>query len=363
LRPEHQPSNRLYAGGSKDFAPFVNTKFSSGDIVRSAVIAVAVVVFALLAWRVMDVLLVAFGGVVFAAVFRALAEVFARFLRLPVKVGVLLAVLLLLGVLGGMGWLFGDQLVRQFDELQVQLPKAIEAVKVKIGHLGGGQMLDNAIQSTGDPSAMAGKVAKVAGVTAGFLGHAVVMLFVGIYLALDPDVYVRILVRLFPPHRRTAVRGAFAASGDALRKWLIGQLAAMATVGVLTSIGLGFAGVPLALALGVLAGLLDFVPVVGPVVAAVPGIILAAGSDPTKAVYAALVYVAVQQLENHIIVPLTQRWSVSLPPAISLLAILASGLVFGLLGVIFAMPLTVVAMVLIRRLYLPAIEKKDAADS
>jgi predicted PurR-regulated permease PerM len=125
----------------------------------------------------------------------------------------------------------------------------------------------------------------------------------------------------------------------------------MTIVGVLTATGLAIAGVPLALALGVLAGLLDFIPVVGPVLAIVPGIVLALSVDPHTAAWAAAVYIAVQQLENHLIVPMAQRWSVNLPPAISVLSILTLGVLFGVMGVLFGMPLTVVAMVLIKKLY------------
>jgi len=191
----------------------------------------------------------------------------------------------------------------------------------------------------------------VAGLTAGLIGHAVVIFFVGLYLAFDPDVYVRGVVRLFPINRRAEIKSALIASGDALRKWLIGQLGSMTVVGVLTGVGLAIAGVPLSLALGLVAGLLDFIPVIGPVVAIIPGIVLALSVDVHTAGWAAAVYIAVQQLENHVIVPLAQRWSVNLPPAVSVLSILTLGLLFGVPGVLFGMPLTVVLMVLIKRLY------------
>ncbi|HEU5081564.1 MAG TPA: AI-2E family transporter [Opitutaceae bacterium] len=336
----------------------MTTKISSSDFVRYVLIAVAVIAAAALLWKVVDVALVAFGGIVFAAVFRAIGSLLVKFLRVPEKLSVILAIVLLLLLFAGLAWLFGDQLAQQFDQLQVQLPKAIDAIKGRLVNLGGGKFLDDLIDQSSKASPSLGNIAKIAGLTVGFLGHAVVMVFVGIYLALDPTLYLRTVVRLFPPSRRQTVRRALSASGDALRKWLIGQLAAMATIAVLTSVGLGFVGVPLALALGVLAGLLDFVPVVGPVIAAIPGVILAAAADPRKAIYALIVYIAVQQLENHVVVPLTQRWSVSLPPAFAVLSIVTLGLLFGLLGVIFAMPLTVVSMILIRELYLPAIEQK-----
>jgi predicted PurR-regulated permease PerM len=133
----------------------------------------------------------------------------------------------------------------------------------------------------------------------------------------------------------------------------------MMVVGVLTGVGLAFAKVPLALALGVLAGLLDFIPVIGPVVAIVPGLVLALSVDPRTAAWAAVVYVGVQQLENHVIVPLAQRWSVHLPPAIAVLSLVTLGLLFGIMGVLFGMPLTIVVLILVKKLYVEgALEEK-----
>jgi predicted PurR-regulated permease PerM len=125
----------------------------------------------------------------------------------------------------------------------------------------------------------------------------------------------------------------------------------MLFVGVVTSIGLLLAGVPLAIPLGILSGVLDFVPVIGPFVAAIPGVLIAFAEGPQVALYAVLVYIAVQFIEGHFVIPLAQKWAVSMPPALALVAIVAFGVAFGLPGVLFALPLTVVAMVLVQKLY------------
>jgi predicted PurR-regulated permease PerM len=125
----------------------------------------------------------------------------------------------------------------------------------------------------------------------------------------------------------------------------------MLFVGVVTSIGLLVAGVPLAIPLGILSGVLDFVPVIGPFVAAIPGVLIAFAEGPQVALYAVLVYIAVQFIEGHFVIPLAQKWAVSMPPALALVAIVAFGVAFGLPGVLFALPLTVVAMVLVQKLY------------
>lgn len=328
-----------------------SSKISSGDFCRYVLIAVGIVALVFLGWKVVDVFLLAFGGIVFAAVLRALANLLRRATKLPEKWSLAIVILLLVLLFASLLWLFGGQLAQQTEQLETQLPQAFNTVQDKIKDWSGGRFDLTMLRSSGAPSNVFGNMAKVAGVAAGFIGHFAVMFFVGLYLSFDPDLYVRCVVRLFPPKRRPQIRGALEASGEALRKWLVGQLAAMAVVGVLTGVGLGFVGVPLALALGVLAGLLDFIPVVGPVIAIIPGVLLALSHSPQTALYAGIVYIAVQQLENHIIVPLTQRWSVALPPAVAVLSLVGMGLLFGFLGVLFAMPMTVVALILLKKLY------------
>ncbi len=109
---------------------------------------------------------------------------------------------------------------------------------------------------------------------------------------------------------------------------------------------------PLALSLATIAGLLEFVPFVGPILAAIPAILIAFTHDQATALYVALLYVAIQQLEGYVLMPLVQRWAVALPPALGALSVVVFAVLFGLPGVFFAVPLTIVAMVLVRELYL-----------
>ena len=120
---------------------------------------------------------------------------------------------------------------------------------------------------------------------------------------------------------------------------------------MLTGSALAVLGMPLAMSLGVVAGILEFIPVIGPILAAVPGVLLAFSKGPEMALYVTLVYIAVQQIESNVITPLVQRWAVRLPPVIGLLAVVACGLLFGVLGVVFAMPIAVVVMVMVKKLY------------
>jgi predicted PurR-regulated permease PerM len=200
------------------------------------------------------------------------------------------------------------------------------------------------------------KVAKGTFTVFGAVADIALVFFLAMYLAADPATYRNGFLLLLPVAARERVGKAIDASGLALRKWLVGQLGAMLMVGLVTALGLWAIGVPMAFALGVLSGILDFVPVVGPLIAAVPGILIAFTHGPELALYAALVYIAVQFIEGHFVLPLAQKWAVSLPPALSLLGIVAFGLLFGFIGVLFAIPLLVVAITLVNKLY---VERMD----
>jgi predicted PurR-regulated permease PerM len=192
---------------------------------------------------------------------------------------------------------------------------------------------------------------KFAALSATTAGHAVLMFFGGIFMAANPPLYLDGFVRLFPMGYRRKLHGALLESGDALRKWLLGQLVSMTCVGTLTGIGLWIVGAPLPLVLGIIAGLFNFIPILGPIIAAGPGILVALTDSPQTAVYAAIVYFIVQELEGHAITPLAQRWAVRLPPAYGLVAVLSFALLFGFFGVLFGIPLAVVVMCLVRNLY------------
>lgn len=317
---------------------------------RYVLVVAAIVALALFSWKIAPVLMLFFAGIVIATGIRAGSVPLARRFGLNETLSVSIVFVLLIAGIGLASYLFGKQINEQAYELWKALTEAwgktrgyIE--KTPIGPL----ILENA-EGAQDPEAVK-KVVKGTAIVFGGLMDVVLVLFLAMYLAVDPRTYRNGFLLLLPKAVREDVGSALDASGAALRKWLVGQLGAMVVVGVLTGLGLWAVGVPLALTLGILAGVLDFVPFIGPLLAALPGILLAFSESPQVAVYAALVYLTVQFIEGNIVLPLAQKWAVSLPPVLCLLGIVAFGLAFGFLGVLFATPLTVVAMVLVQRLY------------
>ncbi len=263
------------------------------------------------------------------------------------------ATLALLAGIGVAVWLFGAEVRAQVAELVERLPQAWRSFEERVGITDFGQRL---VSRAEDVAPAAGSVLSgVASVVTSFVGglaDLLLVVFGGLYLAAQPALYRDGVLLLLPPGgSRERVAGTLDASGTALRRWLLGQLIAMLLVFVLTGLGLWAIGVPAALALALLAGLAEFVPLVGPVVAAIPALLIALVEGWQTALWTLLLYLAVQQVESNLIMPLVQHRVVSLPPAATLFAVVAFGLLFGSLGVLFATPLAVVIFVAVKKLW------------
>jgi predicted PurR-regulated permease PerM len=200
-------------------------------------------------------------------------------------------------------------------------------------------------------SNVAAEIGRIAFMLGSAVLDLVLVLIAGIFLAADPATYRSGLAKLFPKGRQRQVFATLDASGGALRLWLLGQMVSMTVIGVLTGLGLWLVGVPSPLMLGLIAGLAEFVPVVGPFIAAVPGLLLALSESPQTALWALLVYVVIQQFESNLVTPMVEKSVVAIPPAVTLFAVLALGVIFGPLGILLAAPLSVVLFVAVKKLY------------
>ncbi len=340
LKPPH---------GAGDSGAALAPRAATGFVAR-LVIVVAVAAAALAVWKAADVLLMAFGGVLLAVALRALADLLARHTLLRPPLALPAAVALVLLVLGGLGWWIGDTLASQFDQLLRQLPAALAGLRDWLAKTGLGRALLGSL-GTIDAASVA-KLFGAALTTLGAVANVLLMLVLGIYLAADPGLYHRGFLRLLPARLRPEASAAMSSAAVALRNWVGGQLAAMLVVGVVTGVGLALLDVPLALSLATIAGLLEFIPFFGPILAAVPAILIAFGHEPATALYVALLYLGIQHLEGYVLMPLVQRWAVALPPALGALSVVVFGVLFGLPGVLFGVPLTIVGMVLVRELAL-----------
>jgi predicted PurR-regulated permease PerM len=315
--------------------------------IRRVLIVLGLAALAFILWQLRMVLVMLFGAVVVATVFRALADVIRNRLKVPDWVAVGTSVLLILGAIGAMAAVFGNQVADQVAVLGEALPRAWQSLERRVGEMGLGEALRSASLGGGSMSGFGRTLMSVGGGIADF----VVVLFAGIFLAAQPNFYRAGAVKLVPAGKRALVAEAMIESERALRMWLKGQLIAMLMVGLLTGAGLWLLGVPSALVLGMVAGLLEFIPFAGPILAAIPAVLLALAVSPDMALWVALLYFAVQQLEGVVLQPLIQQYAVDLPGVVLLFALIAFGSLFGALGVILAAPLGVVTYVLVKRLY------------
>lgn len=323
-----------------------------GDFARKTATAALIIAVLLALWRINQVLVLGFGGVVVAVILRTMAEPVQRYLRVSDHVALLIVTLGLLSLAVAFFTIFGGLAVNQFSALLQQIPGAVDSGRKWLQGYTEGRWFLALIGNTDAPSGETLLQAiPLAGGVLGGLGEALLVLLVGIYLAADPTAYVRGIVRLFPPHRRVRVTHILNAVSASLQKWLTGMTVDMVFVGTVTGIGLWIVGVPLPFALGVLTGISVFVPYIGPAVATVPGILLALSVSPSLALYAAIVYAVAFAIEGNVTQPLLQRWAVSLSPVVNLLAIVAFGLIFGLWGAVLATPMAVTLSVLVRMAY------------
>ena len=323
----------------------------SRGYVGRVLVALAIIGLAALAVVLRTVLVLVFGSIIVAVAVRAGSNGLGRVtgwsgrVTLPVIVLGTLA-LLALGVL-----LLGEPVGQQFAELRNAVPAAWSAITRWLdSHALGLWLLRwwDGANSGFEWTRLAG----MAGSAVGALGAIFLMLVTGLYLAADPQLYRRGLLHLVPPHHRERVDLALCEAGNGLSRWLLGQAVAMLVVGAMTGVGLLMIGMQLALPLAIIAGVLEFVPFFGPLVTGALIVLLAFTHGPTQALYAAGVCFFVQNFEGYVIQPFVQRWAIALPPALGLVSVIVFAALFGALGAVFAMPLMVVLMILVQRLYL-----------
>jgi len=321
------------------------------------VAAAAAAVFGLLlaVWQVAQILFLIFASILLALFLRTLAEFISRHTPLSVNGSLAVVVLTLLAVFVLILALYGPAIADGFYRMFRQLPASLDRLRNTLGQYPWGPALIDTLSRAGGTLTNPQQLSKIAGIFStafGALGSLFVVIVLGLYFAGDPKTYIDGAARLFPHERRGRVWEAFNRIGHALRWWLIGRIAAMLAVGLLTGIGLAVLGVPFAFILGLVAAALDFVPNIGPLIAAVPAMMVGFSQGGPTVLYIAILYFVVQGLEGYLITPFIQQKIVSLPPALLLSAQLVMGAGFGILGLLLAPPLVVTIMVLVQMLYM-----------
>ena len=314
---------------------------------------IAIALVAVAVWLALDVLLLVFTGILLAIVLRTLSGWVSAWIRVPRGAALLIVLATIVGVAALVGMLYAPTIAEQSDQLATELPRVVSDTTAWIREYSWGRWILGQLSSTAGQggSEVMQQASWAANTVMYLLTGLAVVLFVGLYMAVEPGPYVRGFLRLFPPARRERIAEALYACLHVLRSWLFGQAIAMVIVGSAMGIGLSIIGVRLALILGVLAGLFEFVPVVGPVVAVLPALLLALAEGGRQALWVLGLYGVIQTAESYIITPLVQRRAVELPPVVTITAQLSLGWLAGPLGLLVAVPLVAAAMVTVQILY------------
>jgi predicted PurR-regulated permease PerM len=361
----------------------------SRDVVRTAALVLAMYLALELLWFANALFLTLFLGILFGIAVSAGVDRLQR-LRVPRGIGAAVIVITVFGLLFGVGAWVAPTLRTQGAELRQKLPEAVDRVEEWVNRrqsgifgvlLGGGDTATTTAAIPATVSAPPGAATAATPADSGksttslrgrlsnrmsgatkylfpFLtstltavGGLLLIVFLSIYFAADPDLYRRGALALLPARRRVQGAQVMDRVAQVLRKWLVTQLIAMAVIGTVSTVALFVLHVKAAFALGLLAGLFEFIPTVGPILSAVPAIGMGFLDSPEKALLVGLVYVGIQFLENHILIPLLMKGGMDLPPALTVLSQALLALVFGFLGLMVAVPMLATVMVIVQMLY------------
>jgi len=309
-------------------------------------IALGIVAISAALYALSDVVLLVFASILVAIILRALARPIQAGTSLGERLALLASAFVVAALLIGIAYLFGTQIRDQLHSLHTSLPEAAH----KLSGVFPAASLPDLLKGSSVGGLLMG-VWSWGTTIFGALASLVIVLVAGIYIAIKPRLYRDGFLMLFPKTRQPEIGDTLDAAGEALRLWLRGQVLAMVIVGVLIAVGLSLVGVPSPLGLGVIAGVTEFVPIAGPVIGAVPALLLASTQGWHAVGWTLLVFVIVQQIESNVIMPLVMGRMVAVPPAVGLFAVIVTGVLFGPLGLLLGYPLAVVADVLIRKLY------------
>ncbi len=305
-----------------------------------------------------DILLLFFAAILLAVFLRGLANLLVKVIKIGDSWAVLLVSVILVAVLAGSIALLAPSVADQVRNLREELPRSAQAAVEYISQFGWGRAIFehmptvDEVSSHLDASSLLSSVGGIFSSTAGAVVNFFILILLAIYLAVEPGFYLRGFTRLFPVNRRERVREVLNQIGTTLHWWLIGKLGSMIFIGLLTWIGLSILGVPLALTLGLIAGLLSFIPNFGPILSAIPALLLGFIESPIIALWVLALYVGVQIIESNLVTPIIERNTIELPPALTVCFQLALAILVGGMGLILATPLLAIIMVVIQMVYI-----------
>ena len=328
---------------------------NTGEYVRRLLILGVFLMLGTALYRISGLLPILFASVMFALIFSSAASALNSRLHLPRAVALVLVVLALLLLLSALAFLFGQRISAQIQQLTTVLPSGFDHLRVMLSSTSWGPKLIDEIRNA-DLTAAGGNIVSHAvgavGSVFSVVSDIVLIFFGAVYLAAQPDLYMRGLLKLLPLNLRPRGAEVLNAIRNKLLHWLLGQFVSMIVVGTAFGVALALIGIPSSIVLGLIAALLEFIPMIGPLLAAVPALLVALPEGGSAVLSVAIAFICIQQLESNLLVPYVQKRAVELPPVVALFSTVIFGLFFGVLGLIFAVPLVVMLMIAVQEIYL-----------
>jgi predicted PurR-regulated permease PerM len=321
---------------------------NTAEFTKRTIIVLALALVPVLVWFLFDVVLIIFGAVLLSVVLQLGAEPWRRWLRLPYSIALILSGTMIVAVLAGTVYLFGTRVGSQLQEVLHLISEAQTTIRQVLQGSKLGKLLLSHMQV--EKLSIGQVLPGLLTVSATFIASLVVLVVAGVYLATQPSLYREGLKRMFTPRLRASASEIIDEIGWALRRWLLGQLIQMVTIGICSGIAVWLIGLPGPWALGLIAGIAEFIPYLGPIIAAIPAVFVAATVNLNAVLWTILAYIIIHQAEGHLFIPLIQRRMVFIPPAVMLLAIVAIDFLFGPIAMVFAAPMTVVLFVVVNKI-------------
>jgi predicted PurR-regulated permease PerM len=325
-----------------------------GPFTARLLVVVLVAGLAAALWQLSEIILLLFGGVLLAIGLCSAARGVTRLTRLRGIAALVGAVLLGLLAFAAAFWVFGAVVVAQFDRVVEAAPAGFRLVMDRLAANPVGRAALEQVRGanvSGITGWVTTQLTGLLGVVTRSLGFALITFCVAIYLAAQPERYRRLVLRLVPLAQHRIAEAFIDAVGEVLRRWLLGQLVVMAAIGLLSGLGLWALGIEAAFALGLMGGMLCFIPFVGAILAAVPAALVALTQGPGHAAGVILMYVGVHVIEGNFITPMVQAEATALPPVLAILSTVSCGLLFGASGILLAAPLTLLLLAAVEVLY------------
>ncbi len=311
-----------------------------------------IVVLILLFKATFSVFLLILAGALIAIFFLGLSGLICRKTKWKHGICLTIAVLGTLLLITGLFWLIGAKIQAQVTELSDTLPATIENAKSQLSQNPIGKKIVEKVNSPETVKKAKDLASTFFKTTFGVFGDIYVVLFLGIFFTVSPGIYKKGIVQLIPKKGQKKGEDVLNKLDDNLKKWLKGKIFAMFIVFILTSIGLAILGIPLWLVLALIAGLLNFIPNFGPLIAMIPAVLVAFMQGPSTVAIVAVLYIVIQVVESNFITPMVQQKLVSIPPALIISAQLLISPLTGGWGLVLATPLVVIIMILVQELYI-----------